>query len=100
MYGSSLRIETRSPRALRMRPIEAVTIPLPTELTTPPVTKMYLGMEPRRDGESAGDTPDLPGARATCQTMGRRAVARSSAVRRSDGRCAGGLITLTRRQRP
>lgn len=30
------------PRDLRIRPIAAVVMPLPTELTTPPVTNMYL----------------------------------------------------------
>src|SRR5690606_17860056 len=35
---------TFSPRALRMRPMAAAVTPLPTELTTPPVQKMYLGM--------------------------------------------------------
>src|SRR5688500_15647699 len=37
-------IETLTPRLLIRRPIEAVVIPLPTEETTPPVTKMYLGI--------------------------------------------------------
>ena len=32
------------PRLLRMRPMDATVIPLPTELTTPPVTKMYFAM--------------------------------------------------------
>ena len=32
------------PRALSSRPMEAAVMPLPTELTTPPVTKMYLVM--------------------------------------------------------
>src|SRR5579862_4428623 len=35
-------METATPRALRIWPIEATVIPLPTEDTTPPVTKMYL----------------------------------------------------------
>ena len=35
---------TFKPRALRMRPIAATVSPLPTELTTPPVQKMYLGI--------------------------------------------------------
>src|SRR5687768_11987124 len=37
-------METERPRLLRMHPVEATVIPLPTEETTPPVTKMYLGM--------------------------------------------------------
>ena len=35
-------METRSPRALSSRPNDAAVMPLPNELTTPPVTKMYL----------------------------------------------------------
>src|SRR3990172_547733 len=35
---------TLTPRALRIRPMAAAVTPLPTELTTPPVQKMYLGM--------------------------------------------------------
>src|SRR5829696_2059728 len=34
------------PRDLRILPRLAVVIPLPTELTTPPVTKMNFGMDP------------------------------------------------------
>src|SRR5687767_13239162 len=37
-------IETLAPRLLINRPIEAVVIPLPTDETTPPVTKMYFGI--------------------------------------------------------
>ena len=44
MYGSSLRMETGTPRALRIRPIEAAVMPLPSELVTPPVTKTYFGI--------------------------------------------------------
>src|SRR5688572_6257985 len=45
-YGSSFCMETEMPRDLRILPRLAVVIPLPTELTTPPVTKMNLGMDP------------------------------------------------------
>src|SRR5438067_13804814 len=41
-YGSSFWRETARPRAFRMFPIEAAVMPLPSELTTPPVTKTYL----------------------------------------------------------
>lgn len=34
---------TATLRAFKIRPMLAVVIPLPTELTTPPVTKMNLG---------------------------------------------------------
>src|SRR4029450_1184669 len=38
-------------RALRRRPMAAVVMPLPTELTTPPVMKMYLAvMYPQSEG--------------------------------------------------
>ena len=40
-----MRTETERPRLLRMRPIEATLIPLPKELTTPPVTKInFVGI--------------------------------------------------------
>src|SRR3970282_1861623 len=42
MYGSSLSIVIRNPRASRSAPMEAAAIPLPREETTPPVTKMNL----------------------------------------------------------
>jgi hypothetical protein len=35
-------METRNPRDFRMHPSDAAVIPFPRELTTPPVTKMYL----------------------------------------------------------
>src|SRR5581483_7609330 len=41
-------METETLRDLRMRPRAAVVMPLPTELTTPPVTKMYLGIRSSR----------------------------------------------------
>src|SRR5947208_11912417 len=46
MYGSSFRIETGTPRALRIRPMEAAVMAWPRELVTPPVTKTYLGIVP------------------------------------------------------
>jgi hypothetical protein len=33
------------PRLFRIVPIEATAMPLPTELTTPPVTKMYFDIK-------------------------------------------------------
>src|SRR5512143_2492567 len=44
MYGSSLRMQTWRPRALRSRPILAAVMPLPSEEVTPPVTKTYFAM--------------------------------------------------------
>src|SRR5690606_15040472 len=40
MYGSSFIIVTRRPRASRIAARDAAAIPLPSEDTTPPVTKM------------------------------------------------------------
>lgn len=37
-----MRTDTEMPRLFRIRPMEATVIPLPTELTTPPVTKISL----------------------------------------------------------
>src|ERR1700733_104223 len=42
MYGSSLHMVTRRPRHLRSRPSEEAVRPFPSELDTPPVTKMNL----------------------------------------------------------
>src|SRR5919108_3169128 len=51
-------METVTFRLLRIRPRAAVVMPLPTELTTPPVTKMYFGMGPFRGGRWSSRTPD------------------------------------------
>src|SRR5581483_2364801 len=44
MYGSSFWIETLIPRARSNRPSEAAVIPFPSELTTPPVKKIYFAI--------------------------------------------------------
>src|SRR2546423_7862915 len=44
MYGSSLMHVTLRPRASRRQPMEEAASPLPRLETTPPVTKMYLGI--------------------------------------------------------
>src|SRR4051795_8388957 len=41
MYGSNFCSATLRPRETRRRPREDAAIPLPSEDTTPPVTKMY-----------------------------------------------------------
>ena len=47
-YGSSFWMQTGTPRLLRDPPEwAAVVMPFPTELTTPPVTKIYFGIPPR-----------------------------------------------------
>src|SRR5262245_36964578 len=43
MYGSIFCKVTRKPRASSSAPIEAAARPLPSDDTTPPVTKMYFG---------------------------------------------------------
>lgn len=45
MYGSNFCMRTRRPRRSNNMPIEALVSPLPSELTTPPVTKMCFVME-------------------------------------------------------
>src|SRR2546421_12910794 len=40
--GSGFWGETGRPGAFRMFPIDAVVMPFPSEVTTPPVTKTYL----------------------------------------------------------
>src|SRR3954447_6979691 len=45
MYGSSFCMVTRRPRILSKRPSEAPVSPLPSELATPPVTKMCFGIQ-------------------------------------------------------
>src|ERR1700683_2386000 len=52
MYGSSLHIVTRRPRHLRSRPSEEAVRPFPSELETPPVTKMNLLTPPSARGAS------------------------------------------------
>ena len=42
MYGSTFTSETESPLDSRSAPIDAATMPLPKEETTPPVINMYL----------------------------------------------------------
>src|SRR3954468_23308253 len=46
MYGSSLMQVTLRPRASSRQPIEDAARPFPKLDTTPPVTKIYLGIIP------------------------------------------------------
>src|SRR5882672_1388671 len=50
MYGSSLMLVTRMPRNSRIAAREAAAMPFPREETTPPVTKTYFVIYPRRVG--------------------------------------------------
>src|SRR5947209_5520449 len=45
-YGSNFCTCTLRPRALSSRPSEAAVMPLPSDETTPPVTKTYLALIP------------------------------------------------------
>src|SRR5262249_58535053 len=69
IYGSNFCIVTRYPWPSSRQPIEAAARPLPSDDTTPPVTKMYLGVRPSIDllgstlAPQAGGAPD-PGPRA------------------------------------
>src|SRR5262249_38327838 len=68
MYGSSFCIVTRRPRALRSRPSEEAVSPFPSELATPPVTKMCLA--------TGGQGTKRRAARgARCSSAGSRAAA-------------------------
>src|SRR6185295_20424137 len=66
MYGSSFSRVMSSPRFSSSAPIDAEAIPLPRELTTPPVTKMNLVFLERmtRDARCARGT-------STFQVQGR-----------------------------
>ena len=56
MYGSSFCSVTRRPRSLSRRPSEDAVRPLPSELATPPVTKMCFGMTgPQRTARPGGE---------------------------------------------
>src|SRR5678815_2355080 len=45
MYGSSLRLVTRTPREARIAASDAAAMPFPNEETTPPVTNTNLVMD-------------------------------------------------------
>src|SRR3954447_20691002 len=81
MYGSNFWSWTRSPRETRSRPSEAAVIPLPSDETTPPVTKMNFvvvrfvvvvalmsALQGRSDGADprAGSRDPTVSARAAC----------------------------------
>src|SRR2546421_6711566 len=77
-YGSNFCSWTRSPRALRRRPSEAATMPLPRAETTPPVTKTYFGGRALTgfQGSSRSGLPpvceaEMPLERAVCEVAGK-----------------------------
>jgi hypothetical protein len=89
MYGSSFIIVTRSPRASRIAPSEAAAMPLPSEDTTPPVTKMRGVIGIPGDSESG----ILPATGRTALNSGtggprpdpRRSIDRLAATRAARG---------------
>ena len=85
MYGSSFRMQTGMPRALRMRPMEAAVMPLPSEEVTPPVTKTYFGIGlPRTSLAQAGGgwTHDEPRASSFALSTREAIIPHASAARR------------------
>src|SRR5712692_2163176 len=68
-YGSSFWRETLRWRAFRMFPIDAAVIPLPSEETTPPVTKTYFDIDDLQGGFSnltgSGADVNIPARPAT-----------------------------------
>src|SRR5512135_1696963 len=76
MYGSSLRLVTRTPREARIAASDAAAMPFPREETTPPVTNTNLVMggqfrklvfyRNRRRVPSASDLQSRSDARARC----------------------------------
>src|SRR3954471_23201561 len=94
MYGSSFRMETRRPRALRMRPTLAAVMPLPREEVTPPVTKTYFAMgggppgffECYRKGPSGVESS----ARSSLLGCPEKRVATARLAARHEGRVVGG----------
>ena len=110
MYGSNFTKFTRKPRDSRSAPMAAAEIPLPSELMTPPVTKMYLvvramfsfpfrwkrvfgGSRPRAPMSRLRTPYGAPPIARLC-----RACARHTACSRGDSRCVKSknltLITL------
>src|SRR6187551_1154089 len=78
MYGSSFIIVTRRPRASRIAAREAAAMPLPSEETTPPVTKMSRVM-----GEPAAGKPHFTGWRPAPR------ASREKGAKRPPGRHTG-----------
>src|SRR5579871_1287512 len=62
MYGSSFCMVTRRPRLFSSRPSDDAVSPLPSELDTPPVTKMCFAkvLDLLRVQVAAGGQPNLP----------------------------------------
>src|SRR5579872_6303384 len=72
MYGSSFWIETLIPRALSSRPSEAAVMPLPSELTTPPVKKIYFAISGCLYSGLRDRLPSQTGKAAVCTHVSRK----------------------------
>src|SRR5690349_7336004 len=80
MYGSSLRLVTRTPREVRIAASDAAAMPFPSEETTPPVTNTNLVI-----GWPVQEIGILPDAREPSKRATRKRLA-----------CAGELCRLQR----
>src|SRR6188474_2278650 len=100
-------METGIPLALRIRPMEAAVMPLPSELVTPPVTKTYFGIgletsgvfpmiqEPRTALLSRG----APACRRRLSSCGRRRTAGCGEFdRRLDGHPGSNVVDAEARR--
>src|SRR5215213_7537985 len=87
-------METRRFRLLRMRPSAAVVMPLPTELTTPPVTKMYFGIGPREGREKQRQRQRVPPNHDRMRGSGgcQRELVKRAVRRRLPGWAAGRTV--------
>src|SRR5262245_23228642 len=83
MYGSIFCRVTRKPRASSSAPIEAAARPLPSDDTTPPVTRMYFG------ANSSSFHDPLSDVRLFQLTARERAVEPSVSELRQDARDRG-----------
>src|SRR5437868_12962185 len=67
MYGSSFTRETLILRDSRIAEREAAAMPFPKEETTPPVTKTYLVIYPRRVGMEEFTGSSAPPQTSACR---------------------------------
>src|SRR5690349_16595692 len=89
-YGSNFCSCTRNPRAFSSRPSDAATIPFPSALTTPPVTKTYFGGRALTGGQGSNEPGRTRGRRRAPTASVEPAAVRdrrppSVAVRLGDG---------------
>src|SRR5438034_11627624 len=95
MYGSSLRLVTRTPREARIAASDAAAMPFPSEETTPPVTKTNLVIERSRKSAFYRNVPTRPNVTA----RRRRVIVVPPRLRLAPLRCPhGGVIRALGRQ--